>query len=275
MRIATLWHSGPLRDMETLCLASWLDAGFEVDLYSFGPVSGVPDGVTLRPAQDVLSDSLLQKLLPVLRKDRRKFQPMMNFSDLFRVKLQERGAGMWLDCDVLLFRPFAVDPAKPFFAWEDHHRIGSPVFYLPQGHPMIADYLRVLDTPDLMPHWLGFKRGVLKPALWRLLRRPFSPPDLGITIYGNDAFTRLAHKHGLTGHALPVRRFYPWNGKETLRFYRADVAERLEDDPAVLGLHIHHKLHPIPRPPADSLYGRMLDRLAHRLPPMTWQPDAD
>ncbi|MBW6506422.1 MAG: hypothetical protein K0B00_06695 [Rhodobacteraceae bacterium] len=25
MRIATFWHSGRLRNMETLCLASWLD----------------------------------------------------------------------------------------------------------------------------------------------------------------------------------------------------------------------------------------------------------
>lgn len=191
--------------METLCLASWLEAGFEVDLYSYGPVSGVPAGVTLRPAQDVLSDDLRDRLLPILRTDRRRFQPMMNFSDLFRVKLQEQGRGLWLDCDVLPFRPFAVDPAKPFFAWEDRHRIGSPVFYLPQGSAMIADYLRVLDTPHLMPHWLGVKRGVLKPALWRLMGRRFSPPDLGITIYGNDAFTRLAHKHALTEHALPVR----------------------------------------------------------------------
>lgn len=274
MRIATFWHSGRLRNMETLCLASWLEAGFEVDLYSYGPVEGLPEGVVLKPADAVLPESLLRKLLPVLHTQRRGFQPMMNFSDLFRVKLQERGAGLWLDCDVLLFRHFEVDPARPFFAWEDRHRIGSPVFYLPQDNPMIADYLRVLETPDLMPHWLGFRRGVLRPTYWRLLGRRFSPADLGITIYGNDAFSQLARKHDLLRHALGVRAFYAWNGKETLRFYDADVRERLEDDPAVFGLHIHRKRHPIPRPAAGSLYGRMLDRLAARLPDLAWLPDA-
>ncbi len=273
MRIATFWHSGRLRNMETLCLASWLEAGFEVDLYSYGTVEGVPEGVARHAADPVLPESLLQRLLPVLRKERRAFQPMMNFSDLFRVKLQERGAGLWLDCDVLLFRHFAVDPGKPFFAWEDRHRIGSPVFYLPPDNPMIADYLRVLESPDLMPHWLGFRRGVLRPTFWRLLGRPFSPADLGITVYGNDAFTRLARKHDLLRHALGVRVFYGWNGKETLRFYDADETERLEDDPAVFGLHLHHKLHPTPRPAAASLYGRMLDRLGKRLPPLAWLPE--
>lgn len=273
MRIATLWHSGPLRNMETLCLASWLDAGFEVDLYSFGPVSGVPDGVTLRPAQDVLSDSLLPKVTPVLRLDRRASQPLQSFSDIFRVMLQKRGAGLWLDCDVLIFRPFKIDPTKPFFAWEDHHRIGASVFYLPQESPMVADYLRVLDSPTLMPHWLGFKRRVLRQGLWKLSGRRYVPADLGITVYGNDAFSRLAHKHGLLHHALGPRTFYPWNGKETLRFYDADVHERLEDDPGIFGLHIHRKRHPIPKPAAGSLYGRMLTRLAHRLPPMDWLAD--
>jgi hypothetical protein len=273
LKIASLWHSGPLRNIERLCLASWIEAGAEVDLYTYGPVQGVPDGVRLCPGPAVLDDALLARLQPILRKDRQAWQPMMNFSDLFRVRLQALGAGLWLDGDVFLFRPFAHDPAKPYFAWEDHHRIGASVFYLPPDSPMVADYLRVLEDPDLWPHWLGFRRGVLKPAAWRLLGRPFSAPDLGITVYGNDAFSRLARKHGLLHHALGTRAFYAWNGKETLRFYDPEWPERLEDDPAVTGLHIHHKRHPIPYPPQGSLYDRMLRRLAHRLPAMDWLPD--
>jgi hypothetical protein len=270
MKIASFWHSGRLRNIETLSLASWLDVGAEVDLYHFGPVEGVPEGVRLRPAGEVLSQDYLDRLMPILRVDRRARQPMMNYSDLFRVKLQERGAGIWLDGDVILFRSFPFDPAKPFFAWEDRHRIGSPVFYLPPSSPFIPDYLRVLDDPDLMPHWLGFKRRVLKPLLWKLQGRAWSPPDLGLTIYGNDAFTRLAYKHHITGFALPQHSFYPWNAAETRRFYDPACTERLEDDPQVYGLHIHHKFHPFPRPDPASLYGRMLTRLAPRLPKLDW-----
>lgn len=270
MKIASFWHSGRLRNLECLCVASWLEVGAEVDLYHFGPISGVPKGVRLRPAAEVLSHDYLDRLVPLLRVDRRVGQPIMNYSDLFRIKLQERGAGIWLDCDLILFRPFPFDPAKPLFAWEDHHRIGSPVFYLPPSSPFIPDYLKVLDDPRLMPHWLGFKRGVLKPLLWKLQGRAWTPPDLGLTIYGNDAFTRLAHKHTITQYALPSRSFYPWNGMATRKFYDPACSERLEDDAEVYGLHIHHKFPHIPRPDPASLYGRMLDRLAPYLPHLDW-----
>jgi len=273
MKIASFWNAGRLRNMETLCLASWLEIGAEVDLYHFGPVDGVPKGVNLRPASEILSQDYMVRLMPVLRPERSVWQPVVNYSDLFRVKLMERNAGLWLDCDVLLFRPFAFDPAKPFFAWEDHHRIGSPVFYLPPDSPMIADYLQVLDSPDLMPHWLGLKRGFLRPTIWRLQGKEFSPPDLGITIYGNDAFSRLARKHRLLRHALPRQAFYCWNADETKRFYMPG-APGIEHDPSIIGLHIHHKPHGLPRPDPASLYGRMLAKLAHRLPDLHWAEQA-
>ncbi|WP_102224397.1 hypothetical protein [Acidimangrovimonas sediminis] len=274
MRLATFWRTGPLRNIETLCLASWVEAGAEVDLYSFGPVTGVPEGVRLLPASDVLSESYMELLVPLRHPDREVWQPMVNYSDLFRMKLMEQGRGMWLDGDVLLFRPFEIDTSKPFFAWEDSHRIGSPVFYLPPDNPMIADYNRLYDSPTLMPHWLGWKRGVFKPLIYRLTGQRFTPPDLGITIYGNDAFTRLATKHGQLGHAIGTRAFYAWNGKETAQFYKPGPVEALEEDPGVIGLHVHYKGAPNTRPPESSLYARMVKRLGHRLPPMNWiEPD--
>lgn len=270
-RIASLWFSGPLRNIEKLCIASWLGTGHEVDIYSYGEVPGLPVGARLRDGREVLSPDYIERLKPLAHPGRERWQPLMNFSDLFRVKLMEEGRGLWLDGDVLLLRPLAFDPAVPFFAWEDWHRIGSPVFYLPEDSPFIADYNRVLDTPDLMPHWLGFRRRVLKPLLWQLRGLPYSPPDIGITIYGNDAFTRLARKHGLTRHALERRSFYAWNAEETNRFYDPAHGAELPGDPRVLGIHIHHKGFVQKRPASGSLYARALDLYAAELPDMAWQ----
>ena len=252
-------------------MASWLDHGFEVDVYSFGPVENLPKGANLRDASIVLSADLLDRLQPKLRPERATWQPVVQFSDIFRIHLQQQQRGLWLDGDVLVFRPFEVDPATPFFGWEDHHRIGASVIYMPSDSAFITDYLRVLDDPALMPHWLGWKRGRLRPMLLRLQGRPFIPGDLGITVYGNDAFSRLARKHGLLGHAFGAGRFYAWNGKETLKFYDPDTPERPETDPDIWGLHIHHKHHVAQRPAPGSLYARMLERHAKRLSgTLTW-----
>jgi hypothetical protein len=233
--------------------------------------SNVPPGVRLCDGEAVLTDRLLQTLRPKIKTQFADWLPVVQFSDLIRVKLQELGAGLWLDGDVILFRHFDVDPDKPFFAWEDRHRIGSPVFYVPQGSPFLTDYVRVFDTPDLMPHWLGFKRRVLRPLLWRLQGKDWAPSDLGITIYGNDAFVHLARKHGLLKYAMGTKPFYSWNGKDTERFYDPDEPTHPEDDPGILGLHVHRKEPAQNRPLPGSLYARMYDRLAHRLPPdMAW-----
>ncbi|WP_158968959.1 hypothetical protein [Chachezhania sediminis] len=275
MKLATFWHSGRVHNLGALCLASWLDHGFEVDLYSFDTPDNVPPGVTVKDAEPVLSRSYIDRLKPVLYAERGPGQSIVNFSDLFRIRMMEDGLGLWLDTDILLFRGFEVDPAKPYFAWEDGHRIGSPVFYLPQGSPMIPDYKKVFDDPDLMPHWLGFRRRVLKPMLWRLQGKEYSPRDLGMTIYGNDAFTRLAKKHGLLKYALGPKPFYSWNGKETNKFYMANRHWEIEDDPEVIGIHVHRKEIAHLRPAPGSLYERAMARYADHLPAdMVWEDPA-
>lgn len=102
-------------------------------------------------------------------------------------------------------------------------------FLSAQTSVILKDYLKVLNEPNLMPHWLGFKRRVLKPLMFKLLGKQFSPVDLGITVYGNDAFTRLVKKHHMISAALPQQSFYYWVGKDTLRFYDPEEPVKLEE----------------------------------------------
>lgn len=140
-----------------------------------------------------------------------------------------------------MFRPFTYDADQVFFAKEDRVRIGSPVYYLPQDHPVIGEYDRLLAQETLLPNWLGFRRGTLRPLWWRLTRQPFSPPDLGITIYGNDAFTRLAKRHGDYHKALPKASFYHWTGSENDKLFQPVDFSALIDNPQHLGIHVHRK----------------------------------
>ena len=270
MKVVTFWHGGQLKNLNLLCLASWLEQGYKVDLYHLDPIDNPPAGVALKNAEQVLPRSLMAKLQPLAKADRMPWQPIVSYSDLFRMKMLALGLGFWMDTDMLLFKPIPIDAQKPFYAWDEPHCIGASVFYLPQTSVILKDYLKVLNEPNLMPHWLGFKRRVLKPLMFKLLGKQFSPVDLGITVYGNDAFTRLVKKHHMTSAALPQQSFYYWLGKDTLRFYDPEEPVKLEELHNVYGIHVHRKVPADTKPEVGCLYDRMLTKHSKRMPVLTW-----
>ncbi len=241
-RICTLWIEGELRLVDVVCLSSMVDKGMDVTLFVYGDVPNVPAGVNVMDGESVLPLKMIEKLTPIHRKDRILCQPVPLFSDLFRVKCQDLKCGLWLDSDVFLFRQFEYDIHEVYFAKENSYRIGSPVFYLPAKHPMCLDYMEFINkSPDLMPDWLGFRRGKLKPFFYDLLGIEYSAADLGLTIYGNDAFTRLAKRHDCYRLARPKPSFYYWNGKKTEYLFESRDYRFFFDDPGHIGIHIHRK----------------------------------
>lgn len=44
-KIASLWIGGDLSWLEQLCLKSFADAGHQITLYSYAPISNLPEGV--------------------------------------------------------------------------------------------------------------------------------------------------------------------------------------------------------------------------------------
>lgn len=240
-KISTLWLNGNLRKIDNICLKSMVANNMDVTLYSYGKINNVPDGVKIADGNEILDIALLERLKLVKNTQRNNRQPVANFSDFFRIFLLKYEKGLWLDTDVFLFRPFQYDTTKVFFAYEDWVRIGSPVFYLPKENPIINEFEKLITQNELMPNWLGLRRGILKPMWWKLTNQPFSPPDLGITIYGNDAFTRLAKRHGFYDLALPKHTFYHWTGKETDKLFKPVNYQFLIDEAKHIGIHIHRK----------------------------------
>lgn len=240
-KVSTLWMDGPLRRIDAICLASMVAQGLDVTVYTYGDIPNLPKGVKGADAEPILARRFIDRLSLIKKQDNNSWQPIANFSDFFRVQLMKHRKGLWLDSDVFVFRPFEYDTRDVFFAKEDAVRIGSPVYYLPHDHPVIAEFDQLMAQETLMPNWLGFKRGFLRPLVWKLRGIAYSPPDLGITIYGNDAFTRLAKRHGDYKKALPKHTFYHWTGKKTDQLFHDVDFSFLQNDPKHLGIHIHRK----------------------------------
>lgn len=265
MRIFSYWHQGQLRRTDWVCLESWLAHGFEVALYTHDPETRVPMGVDKMDAQEVLDKNIMQQIAPLCHPGHVSFQPVVNFSDLFRMQGMSQGLGLWLDTDVFVIKAFSVEPSLPFMGWEGFRRIGSPVLYLPQDSAMLADYQRCHEDLGAVPHWTEWRKSVWRPLRWRLRGIPYRAADLGITIYGNYAFTMLSRKHYSRRDILPKSKFYAWIGNETKRFYTDPKGiEDLEKKNA-WGIHVHRKSLDNEVPVSGSIFDKALRQSAYPL----------
>jgi hypothetical protein len=236
--VVTFWH-GPLDPLRRLCLASQVAAGHRVTVYSFDPLAGLPDGVGNAEAEAILPHGFAERLRPTGPAGVWRDWTTLQFSDFFRMRLMAEQAGLWLDADVLLFRPVAFDPAKPYFAWERSRQLGNSVLYLPPRDPIVAAFEALMRKDELTPDWLALRHRL---TFWlRKLRggsRRLS--DLRVAIFGPAALTALARRAGHLHYALPKKSFYSIHAEPKQFFEPSDFSALLKDS-NILGFHISPK----------------------------------
>ena len=101
--IQSMWigkHGVPLTTMEQLCMKSFMANGHEFHLYLYNPIGGVPNGVVLKDAREIVPQTIVKC-----------FNYLAQFSDLFRYTLVLKKGGWWVDTDFVCLRPydFAAD----------------------------------------------------------------------------------------------------------------------------------------------------------------------
>ena len=236
--VVTFWH-GPLDALRLTCLRSQVAAGHKVTVYSFEPLGQLPDGVGNAEAEAILPHAFSEKLRPPQPDGTWRDWTILQFSDFFRMRLMARGAGLWLDADVLLFKPVEIDPAKPYFAWERPRQLGNSVLYLPPGDPIVAAFASLMQQEELTPDWLALRHR-LTFALRKLRGGPGRLSDIRVAIYGPAALTALARRTGELRYALPRKSFYSVHADPKLFFEPSDFSG-LIGDPDIIGLHISPK----------------------------------
>ena len=135
-----LWIGPALSKMEQLCLRSFLDHGYDVRLHTYGPVAGVPEGVSIEPASaTVPADQISRQTTQGFGQG-----GYAGFSDLFRYELIHRRGGWWFDLDFVSIKPLQ-QPDDIYIAssHEGHWGVcaNACALYAPPGHPVL-DRLR-------------------------------------------------------------------------------------------------------------------------------------
>jgi hypothetical protein len=174
-----------------------LRQGHEVRLYCYAPPAGVPAGVELADAAEILPECAMFR--------HASGSPAV-FANRFRYELLHRGLGTWLDCDVYLLRPLDMERAY-LMGFEDRKgTINNGVMRVPPDSPLLPPLLALFEERTI-PTWIG-GRAMIRAA-WRLLtsgRTGVAEMPWGST--GPLALTALARRNGLTGEAQPQEVFH-------------------------------------------------------------------
>jgi len=255
--IVTFWH-GPLDLLRLTCLKSQLAAGHKVTVYSFDTIPGLPDGVINADAEAILPHTFAEKLRPPQPDGSWRDWTTLQFSDFFRMRLMARGAGLWLDADVLLLKAIALDPAKPYFAWERPRQLGNSVLYLPPNDPIVIAFEDLMEQEELTPDWLSLKHRLTFLAR-RLRGGSHRVSDVRVAIYGPAALTALANRAGSSHGALPKKSFYAVHA-DAKHFFEPGDFSALVTDPDVIGLHVSPKGRGNSVPIPGSLYAWAVSR---------------
>ena len=131
-----LWIGGALSVMEQLCLRSFLDHDYEVHLYTYGEVSGIPAGVRLMDGNEIIPRTRIFA-------NGKGFGQggYAGFADLFRYHLLYQRGGWWFDMDFVSIKRLPLPDhlwiASSFEGgWGDC--ANSCAIHAPPGHPVLA-----------------------------------------------------------------------------------------------------------------------------------------
>ena len=193
-RIATLWIGDRLGPVQAVCLARWVALGQPVRLYTYGPVSGVPQGVEVGDAGAILPDAGLIY--------RRRESPALQ-ADLFRLHLLVRQPGIvWADADLYPLHPLDCTDAV-LLAQDGNGRVGTALVALPAQSALLADMLAHTGDPHAIPPYAkpALRRSYLKA---KAAGQAVHVSDQTYGIWGPMLWQHFVKKHGMAGLVRPI-----------------------------------------------------------------------
>ena len=183
-----LWIGDSLSLMEITSINSFLANGHIYHLYLYDKVRNVPEGCTIRDANEILPSTNIFKYSYGDQKG-----SYAGFANLFRLKLLLEKGGIWSDLDVVCLKHF--DFKEPYlFSSENNEKIkiNNTVIKVPVNSQMIADCYREA------------KKMIIKQLNWRM--------------NGSDLLAKYIYEYNLLHSIAAPNMFCPINWWEWHKF---------------------------------------------------------
>ena len=230
--IRTFWIGDNLPTFHRMCLQSWLDIPYEVELYAYGPVDNVPRGVRICDATEIMPRSALFEDAPSL--ERRPFTR----ANIFRMALLANDRGPWCDADYLMFR--SLPPVRDILVGREHNgHLCNAILWAPPDFEMMERVLASFKSKSLENWaWWPSVTAVIKS---RLASRSIEHADFPKHHWGRHAVTYFVAKHGLQAQVQDHEAFYYPVIYDDTMYKSSNKFEHIVENVKVRGLHFFFK----------------------------------
>jgi len=231
------WVGEPLSEMEIMSMNSFLYHGHKYVLWLYEEFDGIPSGVDVRDAREIVQEDVLKLWFPSSVNHAKQ-----TFANFFRYKLIENQGDWWCDLDIICLKPFVAPGDFLFTSVHDipvreqlkplglKFNVANGCFCAPKNSDLlksilseIEDQAGVGDFPSLFGEW------------------------------GTILFTKNIVKHGLLKHHVP---FWIGHGYQLAEQQYTDPSLETPDSQCV---HFYNYLGKM-----DAVDGSLYDRLRKR-----------
>ncbi|MEM9783589.1 MAG: hypothetical protein AAF899_14075 [Pseudomonadota bacterium] len=232
--IGTFWTGPRLRDLDHLCIRSWLAQGHSVKFYSYEAVANVPPGVELCDARDVMDPATIRERAPELAK-----KPFTQ-ANLFRLAMLMKGEAVWCDGDLALLRP--LPPFRDLLLGrEKNGKLCNAILWFRPDHPLMPTVIDAFLARS-MPPW-SYAKPRWRRLISRLTGKGANLDDYPKHQWGRHPLEYFVAREGLADQVKDWKAFYyPVIYDNWL--YEPNAFDHIVNDPAVSGLHIFRKRMP-------------------------------
>lgn len=194
----TLWIGEELHPIHQLCLLSAIRQGHAVRLFCYGPVRGVPAEVEVVSAEEVLPRTTMFV--------HAKTGSPAPFADRFRLKLIEKGFGVWIDTDMLFVRPLSI-AAEHIFGWENDRLVGNAILCFDKKCAAFKMLVDAIDDDYFIPPWFASSSRFYYSSM-KILGAPRHVRHMPYGTTGPDLLTWWIGANALQKQVLPREVFY-------------------------------------------------------------------
>lgn len=207
IELASFWVGDRLSPLEQASAISFMAQGHKLYLYAMDDISGVPPGVVLRDAREIL-------LTENIVRHAKSGSPALH-SDLFRYALLGKTDQTWVDLDIIALQPLLFENDY-IFGYESEKEVNGAILKLPQKSQALSELLAY------SPESYGYPPYFSKGRKFRYFLKSFGK-GLPITEWpwgsiGPRALTFHPSRSSEIKYALPIDSFYPIPFEQAERF---------------------------------------------------------
>ena len=184
--VASLWIGEKLQYLNQLCLLSHVRQGHPTTLYCTDTVTNVPEGVTVRPATDIMPIDM-----DILRQTSESF-----LSNVFRYHMIQQTNAIWIDCDAFCHKPFPDEMENIFAGHGFRGALNCGVVYIPQQGELIHQLIDYYTNLPEAPAWFNKQQRKKLDKQDRSLQQAVRIYKPERTAFGPQAFTYFAQQTG-------------------------------------------------------------------------------